>query len=998
MAADAAPQLPAPPCGCDEDPVAALKQLFVDFAQGRSIAAGRDPATRPVFLRLHGVAHGSFVVRPGLPEEFRVGVFGQRDEYPAWVRFSSDLQPGAPDLKGTVGVAIKLFGVEGEKLLPADRDAVTHDFLLQNFDVFFVDTARDMCEFTCASLNGKFDEYVAAHPITGQILDAMKQVVDSTLATSYWSVLPFRFGDRFVKYKLEPEVTPPGEPADHADPFYLRADLLRRLRGGEARFRFLVQFQRDEEKMPLDRATVRWSEEDSPPLHVATLVLPAQDLDTRGQAAYGEQLAFDTWHALPVHQPVGSIADARRAAYQASAQVRRNVNGASVGEPETPRPPEWQPGVPYPAGRDTRIVRAAIHPAIGVARVGNSEREFLIGPEVPEPARPGIAYRDDTGALKRQAARFRIYGYNAAGAVVRELTADSAHIRWTAHVANRKAAWYRWDMALDVPEAAALSLPRRNAAMTGAARKTLVIDGGPRTIEGKKTSGTDYEFRGNFLGVDVYLGELRTDEAGRLLFLGGRGVSATPTNSPIYVDGDDSSFINADGWYDDTSDGPVTAEVTIEGRPIAVEPAWVITAPPDYAPAVFGLRTLYDLLLDRYVDAGWLPAPAQVSFADDVYPILRRLNVLQWVNRGFAAQFGWKGPHDFADPALVARLSAPPAGVVPDRNAELRRQVLNAFRPPEPTDNNPLPWPWIYGDSMNVPPANTPRQNASVSPLQYRTLQAWAAGRFTASGSGAHADDLSKVPLEQQPATLDRAALEFCLADAFHPGCELTWPVRHLTMYARPFRIRHRPAGTAEPDYGPNLTPAIAQSFGGPLYAQGPGDLTRWMGLPWQADTAFCRSGYSRTYDPYIPTFWPARVPNQVLTEEAYAIVMNQALPLEERLNAFESRALWTRAIDAGTTDVAKRMERMVQIFGAMGVVEPRPGPAGDPAFPAEMMLEATGKAPTPPPPAPPMPLAAAALRPQEALLELALHESGEATEEDVERWPLPVRHPKASS
>src|SRR5262245_22721886 len=114
------PQLSEPPCGCDKDPIEGLKQMFVDYAQGVALARGRDPATRPGFLRLHGVAHGTFVVAADLPEDLRVGVFGQKSEYPAWVRFSGDVQPGRPDLKGTAGVGIKLFGVEGDKLLPPD--------------------------------------------------------------------------------------------------------------------------------------------------------------------------------------------------------------------------------------------------------------------------------------------------------------------------------------------------------------------------------------------------------------------------------------------------------------------------------------------------------------------------------------------------------------------------------------------------------------------------------------------------------------------------------------------------------------------------------------------------------------------------------------------------------------------------------------------------------------------------------------------------------------
>jgi len=36
---------------------------------------------------------------------------------------------------------------------------------------------------------------------------------------------------------------------------------------------------------------------------------------------------------------------------------------------------------------ETTIVRAAIYPAIGIARVGNSESEYFLGPEVADPRR-----------------------------------------------------------------------------------------------------------------------------------------------------------------------------------------------------------------------------------------------------------------------------------------------------------------------------------------------------------------------------------------------------------------------------------------------------------------------------------------------------------------------------------------------------------------------------------------------------------------------------------
>jgi L-Lysine epsilon oxidase N-terminal len=105
---------------------------------------------------------------------------------------------------------------------------------------------------------------------------------------------------------------------------------------------------------------------------------------------------------------------------------------------------------------DDRIVSAAIYPSIGIARLGNSADAWFVGPEVPEPAPlPPGSYRDATGALKRQAARYRLYGIDAAGVIVRELSGagPAVEITWRVELANTKAAWYGFQLALDIPEA-----------------------------------------------------------------------------------------------------------------------------------------------------------------------------------------------------------------------------------------------------------------------------------------------------------------------------------------------------------------------------------------------------------------------------------------------------------------------------------------------------------------------------------------------------------------
>jgi L-Lysine epsilon oxidase N-terminal/L-lysine epsilon oxidase C-terminal domain len=582
------------------------------------------------------------------------------------------------------------------------------------------------------------------------------------------------------------------------------------------------------------------------------------------------------------------------------------------------------------------IVSARIHPGIGIARIGDSADEFVIGPEVI--GAPATGMRDAGGALKRQAARFRVYGIDENGDVVDELTSDTAEIKWTVHVANRKAAWYRFITALDIPEAANTQCALRNSTVKGQDRQRLVIDPGPKSIAGPSRSG-DAQLRldgGTFKDVAVSLGELRTDDRGRLLVLGGHGRSESPGDAPLYIPADRGSFNNADDWFDDTSDGPVTAQVSIDGRAIPVEGAWVVVAPPDYAPDVVGWRTMADLLTDLYVENGWLPKPTVVRFHADVLPILQRLTNLQWVNAGFAAMFGWGRPMDFDDPGFIDRLAAPPAGSDPHR--ELRHTLFNAFRALTSKVHEPRLWPWIYGDAFGSFGHASPRNSLALPQLQAWILSEWAAGRFQRDQPQPAPSGLDQMPVAEQPATLDRAALTYCLADAFHPGCELTWPMRRLSLYASAFRIQQRAADDPEPDLGPKLNQTNALGLNGPLYAQPPGGLTRWMALPWQGDTAFCRSGYQPEFDPYLPTFWPARVPNQVLTQDDYQIATDTSQPREARIDAYNRREKWLRAFDH--EDVPQAMQQMVDYFGWLGVIEAREGVPDDPELAPVMLVE----------------------------------------------------------
>lgn len=914
-------ELPIPKCFNDPAQAAErLTELFVDIGQARDTKLNPPPAQRAVFRKLHGVAHGWLERHEGLPAEWQVGIFSHA-RLDAWMRFSSDTGPTDPDLGSMCGIGLKLFGVSGDNALGETGE--TADLIMQNIDRFFLDTAKTMVDFTYAGVvQHDYDSYLAKHPSINAVLNAMNAPRGSCLTNSYWAILPFHLGDEIVKYRLVPETVAEDVPDDSND--YLKIDLANRLAERDYRFTLEIQLRNNVETMPLDKANIVWPVDESPYVPVATLVIPRQQIDTPGQADYGQNLSFNIWRVPPANRPSdqSSIAVVRRDFYAAGAAMRQRANGQLTSDPAEPRAIS-----PEPPPADHCIVKAVIHPAVGIARVGTSD-EYFYGPEVTDPPPlPAGSYRDKAKRLKRQAARFRIYGVNARGEIVRELTGDAAgaKIEWSVQLANQKAAWYGFQLALDIPEAHyAPPTTLRNPGV--ADRSKLAITAKPQSLKGR--SAKPKRLEGKFMDIPVYLGEAMTDDAQRLTVLGGKGVSASADGSAAVT------FANNEGWYDDVSDGPVSAKVTLNGEAIEVIPAWVVVAPPNYGPQRKSVRTMWDLMRDVAIKAGTLAAPTRPSFARDILPIFERMHGLQWVNAGFAAGFGWEGVFDLTSCAALARLGSTSAAY-----REQRRVIYNNFRNFDTDANSPVPWPWLYGDAMNIPPVASPRQNSVLSDCQMAMLWQWSEGNFDADydPNSCLPSNIDQVPMAAQGDMLTRAALDFCLADAFHPGCEMTWPVRTATMYMAPFRFKHAAPGWVPPSPSEILTPDDVTIPNGPLYGQMAGGITRWMAVPWQTDTSSCRSGYTPSYDPYVPSFWPARVPNEVLTKENYDIVMDKSRPLSERKKAFANREAWIEPL--GADGYTHQINNMVHHFDFLGVVEVREGP-GDAEFPATIEVE----------------------------------------------------------
>lgn len=583
------------------------------------------------------------------------------------------------------------------------------------------------------------------------------------------------------------------------------------------------------------------------------------------------------------------------------------------------------------------ITSVAIYPPIGIARVGNSD-EYYLAPEMPgKPAHAEGGFKDGTGRVKKQVVRYRVYGLDKDGQAVMELTDQDAKIEWRVHVANRKASWYQFLNALDL-EGLAIPSAFRNGTVKGANRAQLTIDPGPRTICGAKQSGAKYRFSGGtFYGKEVPLGELRTDEQGRLLVFGGDGHSASKDGAPA------TTFANNDGWHDDVADGPVRAKVTYKGKTYEAEPALVVVTPPNFGQGLYGVVTMFDVVLDLYYRIGWLKPPERVNFWDQIYPIFERMSQTQWVNSGFFMLFGQNSPSDFTAPGLLNQLSDPSPAVQP-----LRQKYFQWLRNPSQATPSPADFPPFYGDAFGDY-KGLPQVNLPFTETQYAWLERWAAGDFDTERRPIPLDFDELTP-EEQTRSLAIAPLEECLGGPFHPGIEITWPLRQQIFWAKPFRPKILPEGQAPGDnYGPLLAPAIALGPGGPIDGSGPGSITRWLGVPWQTDESSCLSGYTPTYYLPLPSFWAARVPNQILSADSYKRLSDPALPIGQRLKHFDYRQDWLR--DLGTQYQSK-INNMIAEWHELGIVAPHVAgsDAQEPLLPTRYWVE-TGRGPYAPDP-----------------------------------------------
>lgn len=301
---------------------ALLAAEFIAFL--KTASAKRHPAgVMPRFNqgRAAGCVDAEFTVPDGLEPELRVGLFAQPRTYRARIRFANATSQS--DLERDVrGMSIKVSGVSGGNLTPGES---YQDFILNSYPVMMVGGTREFLDLLRANEEGGGRRvlFFLSHPRAAAVALASRQHATSHLELPYWSTTPYLFGaGRAVKYIARPastQTTPLPEPLTGN---YLSERLAAHLAREAAQFDFLVQFQTDSKKMPIEDASVEWRERDSPYRRVAQIRILPQTLDSPAHAASCEGMSFNPWHALPDHRPLGDFNRARRDIYRAMTAFR----------------------------------------------------------------------------------------------------------------------------------------------------------------------------------------------------------------------------------------------------------------------------------------------------------------------------------------------------------------------------------------------------------------------------------------------------------------------------------------------------------------------------------------------------------------------------------------------------------------------------------------------------------------------------------------------------
>jgi len=309
-------------------------------------------AIRDAHAKSHGILRGELTVSADLPDHLRQGLFATPATYPVIARFSTTAGAIRSDqIRGVRGLALKVLGVHGPRALPEFPEP-TQDFVFVNRSEFpFADvhayrwqgmlvarllarTPDTLVKLGSGIMRGIGKVGLPLPPFAKLLTEPNHHPLGQT----YHSAAPLRYGEYVAKISIQPSESvkrlvdqpAPRNTGYDAD----REMVVNFFRSNNAQYEVRAQLCTDPASMPIEDASVPWSESASPRLVVATINFPTQNADSPKRRAFGDDvLSFNSWRSLADHRPLGSINRLKKDVYEASSDFRHKMNKVERIEP-----------------------------------------------------------------------------------------------------------------------------------------------------------------------------------------------------------------------------------------------------------------------------------------------------------------------------------------------------------------------------------------------------------------------------------------------------------------------------------------------------------------------------------------------------------------------------------------------------------------------------------------------------------------------------------------
>ena len=270
---------------------------------------GTGRAVRGAHAKTIGVVRAEVEILGDAPAPYAQGIYAKPGRHDALIRFSSASNHLGPDaqLGPVLGFAIKIFDVDGTKLVDDEPDSTTFDLVLKNNPTFIANTAKHY--LFIQEIGNELREYLARGKagfrelltdfLTGKgtleqsdwaweelfafVKAATQTPVRNPLLSTYWTMAAVRHGDYVAKVRVAPAAESAAK-AIHREldlssgPDVFGPTLVDELQAHAFDFDLQVQLCTDLDAMPVNDATVEWPEKLSPFVTVGRVHLPRQDI------------------------------------------------------------------------------------------------------------------------------------------------------------------------------------------------------------------------------------------------------------------------------------------------------------------------------------------------------------------------------------------------------------------------------------------------------------------------------------------------------------------------------------------------------------------------------------------------------------------------------------------------------------------------------------------------------------------------------------------------